>query len=172
MLMKAASIKGNIMVKLLVLVISISAASTVILNIHQSADQQIYSDDISSLMSIRAKNALDKIDYHFKLAGYANTGNQNPIQINHSDNTDTLILRHNDVEIMFYVDHSKDCGVLYKSIDGSANMIINGVESLRYIALTPDMAQIEITLVNCKDKIPGIITRKSYSTTVRLKKYL
>ncbi|MCD6160853.1 MAG: hypothetical protein J7K40_00375 [candidate division Zixibacteria bacterium] len=170
--MKTGRIKGNIMVKLLVLVISISVLSTAILNIDYNNSEQVYCDDISSLMAVRAKGAFDKIGYHFKLAGYANTNNQNPMQINHNEKSDTLILRHNDVEIMYYVNHIEGCGALYESIDGSVKIIIDGVESLRYLELTPDIAQIEITLVNCKDNLPSKIARKSYSTTVRLKKYL
>jgi len=170
--MKANAKRGNVMVKLLISLIMVSVISTAILNIHQNADRQVSSKDFSRLMSMRAKSAFDKIGYHFKLAGYANSKNQEPIEIIQGEKSDTLVIRHNDVEILFFVIFDEQNGVLYETVDGLSKRIIDGVESFHIKRSADDLAMIEISLVHGKDYPQSIIISKSYSTTVRIKNYL
>jgi len=168
----ANTTKGNVMVKLLISLIMISVISTAILNIHQNVDQDVSSKDFSRLMTMRAKNAFDKIGYHFKLAGYANSDNQEPIEIIQGEKSDTLIIRHNDVDILFFVIFDKHNGILYETVDGLPRRIIDGVESFRIERSADDLAIIEISLIHSKDYPQSKIISKNYSTTVRIKNYL
>jgi hypothetical protein len=163
---------GNVMVTLLVLVIIVSVASTALMNIHQSQDQHAVYRDVASVMSIQAKNVFDKISYHVKLAGYANSRNQKAINIVYADQSDTLIIWHNNVEIKYYVNLENNKGVLCESIDGAIKVIANGVQALRLIRSSHDLATIEISLSSGGERLASGIIAKSYATTLRLKNYL
>jgi hypothetical protein len=169
--MKKQENKGHILVKLLVSVISVSALSTAALNIHSNAGQKVYYEDFSSMLSMQARSVFDRAMYHLKLAGYANSQNQEPIIIRRGALSDTLIVWHNDVEIMFFTAPKEDKTVLFESVDGSAKKLIEGVESIRFEQTSFNLITIELTL-NHDDRYSshGIISR-SYSTTIKLENF-
>ena len=167
-----ANQRGNIMVKLLIGMITVSVIATAMMNVRNNAQQHVSYQDLSRLMSMRAKNAFDKIGYHFKLAGYANSNNQKPVDIRQGDKSDTLVIWHNNVEIIFFVDLSDERGILYESIDGSLNKIIEDVESLQCTKLTNNSTTLGITFNRYEDKSENRIIAKTYSRTIKLKNFL
>ena len=167
-----ANQRGNIMVKLLIGMITVSVIATAMMNVRNNAQQQVSYQDLSRLMSMRAKNAFDKIGYHFKLAGYANSNNQKSVDIRQGDESDTLVIWHNNVEIIFFVDLSDERGILYESIDGSLNKIIEDVESLQCTKLTNNCATLGITFNRYEDKLETRIIARTYSRTIKLKNFL
>jgi len=167
-----ANQRGNIMVKLLIGMITVSVIATAMMNVRNNAQQQVSYQDLSRLMSMRAKNAFDKIGYHFKLAGYANSNNQKPVDVIQGDESDTLVIWHNDVEFIFFVDLGDERGILYESIDGSLNRIIEDVESLQCTKLTNNSATLGITFNRYGDKSESMIIAKTYSRTIKLKNFL
>lgn len=170
-MMKKQENKGHILVKLLVSIISVSALSTAALNIHSNAGQKVYYEDFSSMLSMQARSVFDRAMYHLKLAGYANSKNQEPIIIKRGARSDTLIVWHNDVKIMFYTAPLDGQRALFESVDGSAKKLIEAVESIRFDRPSFDLITIELTL-NHDDRYSsrGIISR-SYSTTIKLENF-
>lgn len=162
---------GYVLVKLLITLIFISVVSMAILNFHINAGQQVYYKDLSSSQLVLANDVFSKISYHLKLAGYANSNECQPLEINKSEKSDNLIIRHNDIEIIFFIDSNgpEGEGVLYKSVDGSAKEILRGVEKMKFVRTSSDMVVIDLTLSNNYDE-SGIISR-SFSTSVKLNNY-
>ncbi len=159
---------GHVLVKLLISLISVSVISTAILNVHLNAGQQIYYEDLSSLMSVKARCAFDRLSYHLRLAGYANTGTDTPVEVIKGELSDSLNIRHNDVEILFYIDYSRDKAKLIESVDGSLREVADGITSLRFEKLNSGLLTMELTLSNEPGhSADGIVTR-SFSTSVRL----
>jgi len=162
---------GHILVKLLISLISISVISTAILNVHLNAGQQIYYEDLASLMSMQARNAFNRLGYHMKLAGYANTDNQKPIEIIKGEQSDKLIIWHNDVEITFFVNSESGQSILYESVDGSLRRVVDGVTSLKLDMSIYNMMLIELIIGhNGENSQDGIVSR-SYSTSIRLENF-
>jgi hypothetical protein len=164
-------ITGHILVKLLISLISVSVISTALLNLHQNAGQRVYYEDLSSLLSMQARTAFDRLNYHIKLAGYANTRYQKPLDIIKCEDSDSLRVYHNDVEILFYVDKSHDSGVLCESIDGSVKRITDGVEALRLNMSTFNVIAIELVLSHNRDHDSEEIVSRGYSTSIKLDRY-
>ena len=163
--------RGHVLVKLLIALISISVISTALLNVHLKAGQQVYYEDLSSLMSMQARNAFGRLNYQLRLAGYGNTTNKEPIQIQKASESDTLIIHHNDIEVKFYVDNTQENGVLYESLDGSPKKLIEGARALVINKSAYNAMTIELTLGHKQaDSEEGIVSR-SYSTTVKLDNY-
>lgn len=154
--------------KLLISLISVSAISTAFLNVHLNARQQVYYEDLSSLMSMQARSAFDRLGYHMKLAGYANSEYQKPLDIINTDDSDTLKVRHNDVEIVFYVNNDSSCGTLCEKIDGSCRKIVDGVKSLKLNRPKYDLVTIELVLSQPDNNESDKIISRSYSTSIRL----
>ncbi|MCP4583212.1 MAG: hypothetical protein GY839_16510 [candidate division Zixibacteria bacterium] len=163
--------RGHILVKLLISLISISVISTALLNVHLNAGQQIYYEDLSSLMSMQARSAFDRLGYHLKLAGYANTDNQRPIEIIKGEKSDKLVIWHNDVEISFYVESESDQSTLYESVDGSQRRVVDGATSLRLDMSIHNMMMVELILGHGDEHSPDGIISRSYSTSVRLENF-
>jgi len=159
---------GHVLVKLLICLISVSVISTAILNVHLNAGQQIYYEDLSSLMSVKARNVFDRLNYHLRLAGYANTDISNPVKIIKCDLTDSLIIWHNDVQIIFFIDYGHEEAKLIESVDGSLRQVANGVTSIRYDRLNSGLLTVELTLGNEPGQSADGIVSRSYSTSVRL----
>lgn len=159
---------GHVLVKLLISLISVSVISTAILNVHLNAGQQVYYEDLSSLMSVKARNAFDRISYHLRLAGYANTDISNPVRIIKSELSDSLIVWHNDVQIIFYIDHGSEKTRLIESIDGSSREIADGVTSIKYEQLNYGLLTVELTLGNQPGHSSDGIVSRSFSSSVRL----
>lgn len=163
--------KGHVLVKLLVALISVSVMSTALLNVHINARHQVYYEDLSSLMSMQARAAFDRLNYHIRLAGYANTEDELPVQVIKGEVSDTLIIWHNDVEILFYVKYGNDSGSLYESIDGSLKEIVKGVESIKLDLSTLGLMTIELVLSQNDHESSDQIISRSYSTSVRIERY-
>jgi len=161
---------GNIMVKLLISLISVSVISTALLNLQQSAVDNQGSGEISAITSVRAKSALDEICYHLKLAGYGNTTTQIGVEVARGERSDTLVVRHNDLEIVFFVDDAS--GQLCEISNGTIKKVADGAESLRLVRSQNDLADVHLTLVDTGERGPSSIVSRSYSTTVRLKDQL
>ena len=160
--------KGHVLVKLLVSLISVSAISTAFLNVHLNARQQVYYEDLSSLMSMQARSAFDRLSYHLRLAGYANSEYKKPVEIVKGTESDTLKIWHNDVEIVFYLDHEKSDNALYEKVDGSARKVIEGVKSLKLAQSNFDLISIELTLSQTDTDESSKIVSRSYSTSIKL----
>ncbi len=160
--------KGHVIVKLLVSLISVSAICTAFLNVQLNARQQVYYEDLSSLMSMQARSAFDRLSYHVKLAGYANTDYKKPLEIIEGSESDTLRVWHNDVEIIFYVDRNLDAGTLCEQIDGADREIVNGVKSLRIERPKYDLITVEMELSQSDKNESNKIVSRSYSTSIRL----
>lgn len=160
--------KGHILVKLLITLISVSVMSTALLNVHSNARQQIYYGDRSSLMSMQARSALDRLNYHIRLAGYGNTEDKRPIEIVQGRQSDSLIIWHNDVEILFFVSYNDDSGILYETIDGSPKEIISGVESIKINRSNLNLMTIELILKQSDPDSSDKILSRSYSTSIRI----
>jgi len=159
---------GHILVKLLISLISVSVISTAILNMHLNAGQQIYYGDLSSLMSVKARNAFDRLSYHLRLAGYDNTDISNPVKIIKSELSDSLVVWHNDVQIVFYIDHGQERARLIESVDGSLREVADGVTSIRYEKLNYGLLTVELTLGEEPGHSSDGIVSRSFSTSVRL----
>ena len=142
-----------------------------IMNFHINTGQKAYYKDLSSSQLVLANDVFSKISYHLKLAGYANSSRCQPVEINKSERSDSLIIRHNDIEIAFFVgsDSTEGEGVLYKSVDGSTKEILRGVEKMKFVRTSSDIVVIDLTLSNNYDE-SGIISR-SFSTSVKLDNY-
>ena len=162
---------GHILVKLLIALISVSVISTAMLNVHLNAGQRVYYEDLSSLMSMQARSAFDKLSYHIKLAGYANTKNQASITISEGDELDTLRIWHNDVEIVFFVDPSHDSGTLCESIDGSVRQIIDGVKSLHLKTSAYNILTIDLKLSHIPGQSGEGIVSRGYTTSIKLENF-
>lgn len=162
---------GYVLVKLLISLIFISVISMAILNFHIRAGQQVYYKDLPSSQSILANDVFSRISYHLKLAGYANSNKCQPLEINKSERSDSLIVRYNDIDITFFVgsNSTESEGILYKSVNGSPREILRGVEKIRFARTSSDMVVIDLTLSNNRDK-SGIVSR-SFSTSVKLNNY-
>lgn len=159
---------GHILVKLLIILISISVMSTALLNVHLNARQQIYYEDWSSLMSMQARAAFDRLNYHIRLAGYGNTEYRNPVEVFKGELSDSLTIWHNDVRISFFVDYEDKSGTLYESIDGSLKGIVSGIKSIKLDRSKLDLMTIELVLnQNDPDSSDKILSR-SYSTSIRI----
>ncbi len=154
--------------KLLVSLISVSAISTAFLNVHVNANQQVYYEDVSSLMSMQARTAFDRLAYHMKLAGYANSEYKSPLAISEGGKSDTLKIWHNDVEIKFYVSDESGQGVLRESVDGSSRTVITGVKSLKLKRPKFDLVAVELVLSQQDDVGSDKVISRSYSTSMRL----
>jgi Tfp pilus assembly protein PilW len=163
--------RGHILVKLLIALISVSVVSTAMLNVHLNAGQRVYYEDMSSLMSMQARSAFDRLSYHIKLAGYANTHRQTPLEIVKGDESDTLKIWHNDVQISFFVDQDNDSGALCESIDGMARNIIDGVNSLRLNTSAYNVLTIGLKLSHNQETAPEGIISRDYTTSIKLDNY-
>ena len=120
---------------------------------------------------MQARNAFGRLNYQLRLAGYGNTTNKEPIQIQKASESDTLIIHHNDIEVKFYVDNTQENGVLYESLDGSPKKLIEGARALVINKSAYNAMTIELTLGHKQaDSEEGIVSR-SYSTTVKLDNY-
>jgi len=155
----------------MVSIISVSALSTAALNIHSKPGQRVYYEDFSSMLSMQARGIFDRAMYHLKLAGYANSENQEPLIIKQGRLSDTLIVWHNDVKIMFFTAPQDGKTALFESVDGSAKKLLGGVESIRFDRTSYNLITIELTLNHENGySSQGIISR-SYSTTIRLENF-
>jgi len=141
------------------------------LNVHIKAGQKVYYEDLASLMSMRARSAFNRMSYHVKLAGYANTKEQQSLEIINCDETDTLRVYHNDVEIAFYVNSDNGVSGLYESIDGSAKLVIDGVSSLRITRPSLNLINVELTLKQGHNDKPEHLLSRGYSTMMNLDCY-
>jgi len=119
-------------------------------------------------MSMQARTAFDRLGYHMKLAGYANSEFKQPLAIINGAVSDTLRIWHNDVEIVFYVDHDSDNGALCEKIDGSAKAIVYGVQTLKLKRPKFDLVTIELVLSQQDNDESNKVISRSYSTSVRL----
>lgn len=158
---------GHILVKLLISLISISVISTALLNVHLKAGQQIYYEDLSSLMSMQARNAFGRLNYQLKLAGYANSEYKEPVEIIKGSVSDTLIIHHNDIEVRYFVDNSHENGILFESFDGSPKKLIEGARALVLDKSANNALTIELTLGHQPGNSEEGIVSRSYSTTVK-----
>ncbi len=162
---------GHILVKFMISLILVSVVSTVVLNFHSGVNQQVYYKDSSSSQLILTNDVFDKISYHLKLAGFANSRKCQFLEIDKGEKSDSLVVRHNDIEIAFFVDSNNDenNGILYTSVDGSRQEILKGVKNIRFDRISTDRVVINLTLCNNDDE-PGIVSR-SFSTSVKLDYY-
>jgi hypothetical protein len=162
---------GHILVKLLIALVSVSVISTAMLNVHLNAGQRVYYEDMSSLMSMQARSAFDRLSYHIKLAGYANSHRQTPLEVIKGEESDTLRIWHNDVQISFFVDHTIDNGTLCESIDGMSRRIIDGVNSLSLNTSVYNVLTIGLKLRHNQEQAPEGIISRDYTTSIKLDYY-
>lgn len=162
---------GHILVKFMISLILVSVLSTAILNFHSGVNQQVYYKDSSSSQSILANDVFDRIRYHLKLAGYANSSKCRHLEISKGKSSDSLIVRHNDIEIAFFVDSNtgEGDGILFTSVDGSRQEMLKSVDNIKFDRISSDRVVINLTFCNDGDE-SGIISR-SFSTSVKLDYY-
>jgi len=170
--MNKANIKGDVMVKLLVGMITVSVVSTAVMNINRNSEDHVSIENLTRLMSMRAKNAFDKIGYHSKLAGFGNTQDQRPVEIIKGESSDTLVICHNDVQIAFLVENSTDGNYLMEIIDDSPRKIIEDVKSIHITQSSNNKAVVELKLIQSDSLGKSKIVSKSYSTIIDFKNLL
>lgn len=113
-------------------------------------------------------STLEDIKNHFGLAGFDMNNNVDPFAIRQGENTDTLVIYHNNVCFQYFLDLQNN---LIKTVAGSPRVMAKDISSFKISKSGPDDIQIMVTSQKVENQTTGSSTplSKSFSAIIKTK---